>query len=279
MIADTPSSYPGIFESQKTWHVSPELSSTLSQRAENQEDPGRQYDVWCLGCIFLEILVTMFGARDQSIPRQLSDIGELWYRPAATGKAHLKPEVHDTFNNLFQLDTGLPVFEELLKLVWDTLEVDHKRRLSIQELRDGLASILARTPGSAFFTGSIITIADITESEDFDESERPTIISASFEQRITSLGFSCPYSRLFFHPVVPINADIFTAVLQGDMNWMLELLSTGMASLRDCDLDGKTLLNVCIQTHQNIAFPTNIYIVCNTCRKFSFVSLSHRSWR
>lgn len=81
------------------------------------------------------------------------------------------------------------------------------------------------------------------------DSIKPTKISASFEQRITSLGFDCPHPRLSFHPIVPENADIFTAVKEGDMNWMLALLDTGKASLRDCDPEGRSLLNVCIQIH------------------------------
>ena len=74
---------------------------------------------------------------------------------------------------------------------------------------------------------------------------RPTKISASFEQRITSLGFDSPHPRLSFHPIVPHSADIFTAVEEGDIDWMLELLNTGRASLRDCDPEGRSLLNVC----------------------------------
>ena len=76
-------------------------------------------------------------------------------------------------------------------------------------------------------------------------SIRPTKISASFQQRITSLGFDCPHPRLSFHPIVPLGADIFQAVERGNMGWINELLNTGKASLRDCDPEGRSLLNVC----------------------------------
>ena len=108
-------------------------------------------------------------------------------------------------------------------------------------------------------------------------SIRPTKISASFEQRITSLGFDSPHPRLSFHPIVPCGADIFTAVKQGDIDWMLELLNTGKASLRDCDSEGRSLLNVCTNLHEDIAFLAEIYVVCNIRTKFSCLSLSHRS--
>ena len=176
LLADFGPSSLDISESKKTRYASPELSSTLSQPAENQVDAGRQYEVWSLGCIFLEILVMITdGAGKQS--RQLSGIGELWHRSATTGRAQLKPEVFDTFKNLHQLDIGLPRFRELLILVWGTLEVDHKRRLSILELKDRLASILVQIPGSVFFKRPLRTITDTTDTEDFDESDRSSITS------------------------------------------------------------------------------------------------------
>ena len=111
------------------------------------------------------------------------------------------------------------------------------------------------------------------------DSIRPTKISASFEQRITSLGFDCPHPRLSFHPIVPGDAEIFTAVKEGDMDWMLELLNTGKASLRDCDPEGRSLLHVCIQLHEDISFLAEICIVCNMETKLSCLSFSRRLWR
>ena len=177
LIADLGLSSVGTSQSRKSWYVSPELSSTLSPPGENQEDTGGQYDVWALGCIFLEILIKICDAGDPSLSRQLSSIGQLWHRSATTGRAQLKPEVLDLFKTLRQLHAVLSQFEELLNLVWATLEVDHKRRLSILELKDRLASILAQIPDSTFFNRSLKTIIDTTETEDFDESDKSSITS------------------------------------------------------------------------------------------------------
>ncbi|KAL9024191.1 MAG: hypothetical protein Q9196_006697 [Gyalolechia fulgens] len=81
-------------------------------------------------------------------------------------------------------------------------------------------------------------------------STSATRISVSFTQRLTYSGFSSPHPRLSFHPIIPDNADIFTAVKNGNVDWMLELLGTGKASLHDCDCEGRSLLNYAIQGQQ-----------------------------
>lgn len=70
-------------------------------------------------------------------------------------------------------------------------------------------------------------------------------ISACFVQQFTSLGFHSLNPIISFHPVIPDEADIFRAVEAGDVDWMLELINTSKASLRDCDSHGRSLLNVC----------------------------------
>ncbi|KAL8941817.1 MAG: hypothetical protein Q9216_002017 [Gyalolechia sp. 2 TL-2023] len=77
-------------------------------------------------------------------------------------------------------------------------------------------------------------------------SDKITKISASFTQQFSRSGSSSPYPRLTFHPIIPDGADIFVAVENGDVTRILELLDNGKASLRDCDCDGRSLLNVCI---------------------------------
>ena len=137
-----------------------------------------------------------------------------------------------------------------------------KRLLKVYDLVNCTAVVSIKSGTSA---SSIRTTADVTRpiKSAFEfvqgnfsllarDSIRPTKISASFEQRITSLGFNCPYPRLAFHPIVPENADIFTAIQEGDMDWMLALLDTGKASLRDCDPVGRSLLHVCIHLHGDV---------------------------
>lgn len=76
-------------------------------------------------------------------------------------------------------------------------------------------------------------------------STKPVKISASFIQQLTCSGFSSPYPRLAFHPIVPEDAEIFHAVNHGDVSRMVELLDCGEASLLDCDSEGRSLLSVC----------------------------------
>lgn len=73
-------------------------------------------------------------------------------------------------------------------------------------------------------------------------------ISAYFLQRFTGSGFNSLDPILWFHPVVPDNAEIFDAVENGNLDKMLELLNAGKASLRDCDSEGRSLLNVSYST-------------------------------
>ena len=90
-------------------------------------------------------------------------------------------------------------------------------------------------------------------------------ISVSFLQRLTSSGFGCVNPGLLFHPVVPKDAEIFKAVGTGDVDWMLELFNSGKASLRDCDSEGRSLLNVCHRSDKiNGLYFTDVAVVCNS---------------
>ena len=76
------------------------------------------------------------------------------------------------------------------------------------------------------------------------KSTKRAKISAYFLQRLTGSGFHSLNPMLSFHPIVPDNAEIFDAVKTGKVNMMLELFNAGKASLRDCDSEGRSLLNV-----------------------------------
>ena len=103
-------------------------------------------------------------------------------------------------------------------------------------------------------------------------------ISLSFLQRLTSSGFSCVNPGLFFHPIVPMDAEIFEAVETGDVDWMLELLNAGKASLQDCDSEGRSLLNVCHRPDEtNDFYFTDITVVCNSAPSAYFMPLPRPS--
>ena len=80
------------------------------------------------------------------------------------------------------------------------------------------------------------------------KSTKRAKISVHFLQRFIGSGFNSLDPILWFHPVVPDNAEIFGAVENGNLDKMLELLNAGKASLRDCDSEGRSLLNVSYST-------------------------------
>lgn len=77
-------------------------------------------------------------------------------------------------------------------------------------------------------------------------STKPIKISASFIQQLTCSGFNSPHPRISYHPIVPKDAKIIQAVRSGDVGWMVELFNSGEASLHDCDVEGRSLLNYAI---------------------------------
>ncbi|KAL9003611.1 MAG: hypothetical protein Q9188_003532 [Gyalolechia gomerana] len=73
------------------------------------------------------------------------------------------------------------------------------------------------------------------------------ILTAS---RAIEIGFSSPHPKLSFHPIIPFDAQIFSAVQLGDVDGMLELFESGKASLNDCDWEGRSLLQYAIYAQQ-----------------------------
>lgn len=70
----------------------------------------------------------------------------------------------------------------------------------------------------------------------------------SFLQRFSSSGFTSLNPTLSFHALLPCDSDIFYAIEEGDMTYMLELLNDKEASLTDCDTEGRSLL--CVSWHR-----------------------------
>lgn len=66
----------------------------------------------------------------------------------------------------------------------------------------------------------------------------------SFYQQYTSIGFRALNPSISFHARIPCKSDIYSAIRDGNMKWMLKLFSDGEAALTDCDIRGRSLLGV-----------------------------------
>ena len=75
-------------------------------------------------------------------------------------------------------------------------------------------------------------------------TDRQTKISTSFLQRVTKEGFFSLKPRLSFCAIIPDNSEIFALVESGDLKGIINHLQQRIASLSDCDPEGRTLLNV-----------------------------------
>ena len=87
------------------------------------------------------------------------------------------------------------------------------------------------------YTGSICILPDVTRHR--------TKVSATFFQRVTSEGFSVILPTLSHSRIVPNNSDVFRATMDGNLKSLVEMIDKGEASIFDCDVIGRSLLNVC----------------------------------
>lgn len=67
-------------------------------------------------------------------------------------------------------------------------------------------------------------------------------MTASFSQRIFAQESSHLMFRLSFRRMIPSNSYLFKCVQNGDINGIIRLVQDGLASLRDCDIQGRGLL-------------------------------------
>jgi hypothetical protein len=75
----------------------------------------------------------------------------------------------------------------------------------------------------------------------------PTVrakLQATFLQKITTGGFSSIHPTLSFCSMIPRNSIVFDTVIKGDVNDLVSMLVQGLASVTDCDPDGRSLLSV-----------------------------------
>ena len=78
-------------------------------------------------------------------------------------------------------------------------------------------------------------------------SERTTFktkVSTSFQRKITRNGYFSLKSTLSFSAIIPDSSEIFTLVRTGDLEGIIKHVQQGQASLTNCDLKGRSLLNV-----------------------------------
>lgn len=69
-------------------------------------------------------------------------------------------------------------------------------------------------------------------------------IQAFFVQNVMKNGAYSISPTLSFHAIVPLNSEVFRLIRQGDLTSLILLFEKGLASLTDCDPDGRSLLSV-----------------------------------
>lgn len=114
----------------------------------------RPYDLWSLGCIFLEILIWLLGSPHSSLdefhaqlfenPESFSRLvkdSAFWY-VSQKGKVHLKPTVVEELGFLGNYCHERTVFAALLRLIGRLLVILPSDRLTVSELVNSLDAIL-----------------------------------------------------------------------------------------------------------------------------------------
>ncbi|KAL8724607.1 MAG: hypothetical protein Q9166_007854, partial [cf. Caloplaca sp. 2 TL-2023] len=160
----------GIPNSGGISYSSPDVIPIASQITGDRPNIGELHDVFALGGIFLELAVWLLGAEDQTLRRQLSDLGDFWYIPMPNGPAELKHEVTVVIGRMKQEWTDVIWLKRMVDLVQSTLEVDFQRRLSISVVEDRLANILASVPGLGHAEPSCAVEYDLDEIEGSESS-------------------------------------------------------------------------------------------------------------
>jgi hypothetical protein len=69
-------------------------------------------------------------------------------------------------------------------------------------------------------------------------------IAASFLQNSLHEGSYSLAPRISFCAIIPSGSEVFRRIEHGDLNGLINLLESNLASLKDCDPEGRSLLNV-----------------------------------
>ncbi|KAK4936410.1 hypothetical protein LTR10_022684 [Elasticomyces elasticus] len=125
---------------------------------------GRPYDIWSLGCVLLEILVTMFekGTDDQSVGHGndaahildvfeaeraasfddgIGGVGAYWYKDKQTGLCRLRRPVVERLDRLKGLTRVYDQFDALVGLAGDMLAIDAMMRPSAESVSSRIKTI------------------------------------------------------------------------------------------------------------------------------------------
>jgi hypothetical protein len=74
--------------------------------------------------------------------------------------------------------------------------------------------------------------------------QRQMQIRASFFQHMTQNGAYSFAPTISFHAVIPNDSKVFQLIEDGDLDGLKQMLQDGLASLTDCDTNGRSLLGV-----------------------------------
>jgi serine/threonine protein kinase len=117
--------------------------------ALNDDVRSRKYDIWSLGCIFLEFTIWIFGGIDEQENFKKARSGKSRDCPYYYGKK--SPKVHPkvgVYINKLRKDSrcgGCAGFRELLNLIEnDLLKINAEARLAASDLEKRLAEILKK---------------------------------------------------------------------------------------------------------------------------------------
>ena len=121
---------------------------------ELEKKTSRPYDMWSLGCIFLECLLWVFGKPDSSpadfaaermkIPDRLANQDSAFWYVGSDGKVRLKPAVVERLKELKIECAGRGVFNELVSIVAKLLTIKPAERPDAPKLYNDLDAIVVQ---------------------------------------------------------------------------------------------------------------------------------------
>ena len=74
------------------------------------------------------------------------------------------------------------------------------------------------------------------------QEEKNIKIRAFFTQKVATSGSFSFLPTISFHAVIPDDSKVFQFVREGNLEGLVGLLKDGLASLTDCDTQGRSLL-------------------------------------